>query len=1064
MAVRGEVDQIPLSHILQGLLLNGQEGVLRLEGSTLKRRIRILAKGLRPLNYSREVPDLLCDVLLKQKIASESQLHNVLSTWLPGTMPAGDFLVRRGIVPPELVETKIRRRLQDFVLEVLCAPGLRYEFCPEEDAGPYELFAPEGLGQGLVFSLNSLVLEAMRRTDEWTRFRAEIPSANEVFALANRVPDLRQLEIAPETWREIRPFLNGEHSVGQIVDRTSLSEFEVYQALFRLKGANLIRPIPVDSKRALAEKLRRSLRPADAAAILRSVLEDSPDDDASRLKLVALIEKDKGSAGELVTHYLHLANRKRKENPAECESLVRRALELDGTNVAALNLLFDLKEERKDDRGALAVARSALAAARKGADKEAAIGLVYRIINFYPDETFLYHDLAAIHEERGEREAAVDCLKTAAEMHASRGDRVRARKTAERIARLDPKEAKAALETRRLRRRRTLQRRSPVAFACIAASAGAVALVPVLFGIREALARRVYAEVRAEAEVHKRFGSFERARASLRAYVERFRRSPASSEAEADLRAIDELASQAEERVRAEREGRRTKAESDYVRARLAHQANDFRRAAEILAGLDFGALDARISEEARGLRQAVDGYLRTSSSLAQLSAEAESRGDMAEAHRLRREILTKYPHSPAAQNLRLPVEIRSVPPGASVTVDGMPAGRTPIVLKLALGRPPRVRVELEGFEPVDLSAGEDGAPELNPLESYSLVAVLAKTAEWKLDARASIECVPAAVGEKICVATRGGEVILLTQDRGETVWSFRVPGGMDVAGSVGVWRGIVYFGAFDGRLYALNAETGAPIGPAAAATEELYPIKAPLSEATLDGRVVANADARVLVAWNISNQMRLWSFPSGPAAEFVGRPQIFEDRVVAATSSGEVLELDLRSGAERRRLKVATHLSFGGSIGSGRYYLGTTEGAALAIDLASGKVEWTLDIGEGVAAPLSSNADSVLVPLSSGSLLSISADGRIRWRSAIDDTVASTFESAAAGDRFYVGTRRGWLLGVDAATGAIVWRFRTEGAALKDPRGILAGPSIADGRLFFGSEDHFLYCLRIGL
>lgn len=1062
MAVRGEVDQIPLSHILQGLLLNGQEGVLRLEGAALKRRIRILAKGLRPLNYSREVPDLLCDVLLKQKVASESQLHNVLSTWLPGTMPAGDFLVRRGIVAPELVGTKIRRRLQDVALEVLCAPGLRYEFCPEDDAGPYELFAPEGLGEGLVFSLNSLVLEAMRRTDEWTRFRAEIPSANEVFALASRVPDLRQLEIAPETWREMRPFLNGEHSVGQIVDRTSLSEFEVYQALFRLKGGGLIRPIPVDSKRALAEKLRRALRPADAAAILRSVLEDAPDDDASRLKLVALIEKDKGCAGELVTHYLHLANRRRKENPAECESLVRRALALDGANVTALSLLFELKEERKDDRGALAVARSALAAARKGPDREAAIGLVYRIINFYPDETFLYHDLAAIHEERGEREAAVDCLKTAAEMHASRGDRVRARKTAERIARLDPKEARAALEPRRFRRRRAPKRRSPIAVACIAASAAAVALVPILFGIREALARRVYAEVKAEVEIHKRFGSFERARASLRAYIERYRRSPASSEAEANLRALDELVSQAEERARAEREGRRTKAESDYVRARLAHQANDYKKAADLLAGVDFGALDARISEEARALHKTVEGYLRASSSLAQLSAEAESRGDLAEAHRLRREILAKYPHSPAAENVRLPVEIRSVPPGASVTVDGALAGKTPVVLKLALGRLPRVRVELEGFEPADLSAGQEGAPELNPLESYSLVAALAKAAEWRFDARASIECVPAAVGERICVATRGGEVLLLSQDRGEAVWSFRVPGGMDVASSIGAWQRIVYFGAFDGKVYALDAETGAPLGPAAAATEELYPIKAPLSEPTPDGRVIVNADSRALVAWNLPTQTRLWSFPSGAAAEFAGRPWIFEDRVVASTTAGEVLELDLRSGAERRRLKVATHLSFGGSIGSGRYYLGTADGTALAIDLAAGKVEWTLDLGDGVAAPPCSNADSVLVPLSSGSLLCVSADGRIRWRSAIGDTVASTFESAAAGDRFYVGTRRGWLLSVDAATGAVAWRYRTEGARRKDPRGILAGPCIAEGRLFFGSEDHFFYCLRV--
>ena len=65
MAFQGDVAQIPLSNILQALLLNGQEGVLRIELGGLKRRIRLLKKGLRLLNHESGYPDLLKQVLIK---------------------------------------------------------------------------------------------------------------------------------------------------------------------------------------------------------------------------------------------------------------------------------------------------------------------------------------------------------------------------------------------------------------------------------------------------------------------------------------------------------------------------------------------------------------------------------------------------------------------------------------------------------------------------------------------------------------------------------------------------------------------------------------------------------------------------------------------------------------------------------------------------------------------------------------------------------------------------------------------------------------------------------------
>jgi hypothetical protein len=43
MAFQGDVAQIPLTNILQALILTGQEGMLTLQSGTFRRRIRLLS-------------------------------------------------------------------------------------------------------------------------------------------------------------------------------------------------------------------------------------------------------------------------------------------------------------------------------------------------------------------------------------------------------------------------------------------------------------------------------------------------------------------------------------------------------------------------------------------------------------------------------------------------------------------------------------------------------------------------------------------------------------------------------------------------------------------------------------------------------------------------------------------------------------------------------------------------------------------------------------------------------------------------------------------------------------
>lgn len=72
-------------------------------------------------------------------------------------------------------------------------------------------------------------------------------------------------------------------------------------------------------------------------------------------------------------------------------------------------------------------------------------------------------------------------------------------------------------------------------------------------------------------------------------------------------------------------------------------------------------------------------------------------------------------------------------------------------------------------------------------------------------------------------------------------------------------------------------------------------------------------------------------------------------------------------------------------------------------------------------------------------------------WVAPLGDAVQSRL--VRAGDGLYVSTMGGDMVCLNAATGSVRWKYRTEGA-------IFSTPLVAQGTVFFGSADHVIYAL----
>jgi len=98
VAFTGDASHIPISNIVQALFMNGQEGVLSIDDGKRRRNVRILKIGIRPLAGSPTDPDILRHILVKEKILTDTEFQNTISTWDPSNRYPGDFLIRRRVI------------------------------------------------------------------------------------------------------------------------------------------------------------------------------------------------------------------------------------------------------------------------------------------------------------------------------------------------------------------------------------------------------------------------------------------------------------------------------------------------------------------------------------------------------------------------------------------------------------------------------------------------------------------------------------------------------------------------------------------------------------------------------------------------------------------------------------------------------------------------------------------------------------------------------------------------------------------------------------------------------
>lgn len=183
-----------------------------------------------------------------------------------------------------------------------------------------------------------------------------------------------------------------------------------------------------------------------------------------------------------------------------------------------------------------------------------------------------------------------------------------------------------------------------------------------------------------------------------------------------------------------------------------------------------------------------------------------------------------------------------------------------------------------------------------------------------------------------------------------------------------------------------------------------------------------------------------------------MSRPIVVDGRVYSVNSNGDVLALDISSGAVIWEEYIAQleGEDVGLAYDSGHLYLASYDGALYAVDAMNGQVLWRYDTRSTINSSPTVLATTLFVGTWSGQLVAINAEtGLLKWSFEAGEIFSS--DVAADYNAVYAVSRKGILYSVEASSGQEIWRVDI------GDTGNGRTPVLFDGNLYISSPSQVL-------
>ncbi len=316
----------------------------------------------------------------------------------------------------------------------------------------------------------------------------------------------------------------------------------------------------------------------------------------------------------------------------------------------------------------------------------------------------------------------------------------------------------------------------------------------------------------------------------------------------------------------------------------------------------------------------------------------------------------------------------------------------------------------------------------------------------WRVQVDGEIQSAPAIVDGILYFGAGDGGVYAVDAGTGEEIWRYQAVSG--ISSSPAVIMGVVYIGSEDGTLYALNAADGGGLWTVTG-------LQANASPVVVGNALYVGDEDGYLRALDTATGEEFWRAPLNAAAD--RSPAVADGVVYQGSSDGVLHTFDAITGEPGWALKldgdgtITTTVVSGGAVYQGTF--GGAENHFLALDATTGDELWRFDSDSGSGFyPAAVGGKTVYTPASDGIVYALDAGtGAEQWRFETGGQINAA--PALVGETLYVANNDGLLFALDVATGAEQWRFTVEG----EPH---FGPVLTGGVAYLGTGFGYLYAI----
>ena len=224
------------------------------------------------------------------------------------------------------------------------------------------------------------------------------------------------------------------------------------------------------------------------------------------------------------------------------------------------------------------------------------------------------------------------------------------------------------------------------------------------------------------------------------------------------------------------------------------------------------------------------------------------------------------------------------------------------------------------------------------------------------------------------------------------------------------------------------------------------------------------------------------WKFHTD--GQVISSPAVADGTVFVGSTDGNLYAVDLASGAQKWKIFTGVRVTSSPAVENGVVYFGSYSGRFYAVDAATGTLKWKFQTegekrfagkhlhgsepaAESMPDPfdfyLSSPAlwgGAVYFGSGDGNVYALdAATGALKWKYHTGDVVHAS--PAISDGTLFIGSWDSYFYALDAASGKEKWRFKTgEDHNIYNQVGIQSSAAVVDGVVYFGCRDSNLYAL----